>query len=86
MTRRLQESTTVSAAARLPPNPRNISGILNARKPAAKRNRKNVMGTGGTAGQGAGGGSMHHRDEELHDLMDIMEEIIPIGKYEKERV
>jgi hypothetical protein len=36
--------------------------------------------------QGAGGGKMHYRDDELNDLMDIMEELLPIGKYEKEKV
>jgi hypothetical protein len=29
---------------------------------------------------------MHYREDELNDLMDIMEELLPIGKYEKERV
>jgi hypothetical protein len=35
---------------------------------------------------GAGGGRMHYRDDELNDLMDIMELVLPNGKYEKEKV
>jgi hypothetical protein len=76
-----------TASLKLPPKPpkNSTNGNLNARKPAAAKNKKNSAGVA-VVGQGAGGGSMHYRDEELHDLMDIMEDVLPIGKYEKERV
>jgi hypothetical protein len=54
-----------------------------AKKPAAK---KTARTSGILPTVGAGGGKMHYREDELECLMDIMEDVLPIGKFEKEKV
>jgi hypothetical protein len=77
---RLMDKSLAAVGANLPPR-NNAAGGTNAVQNAGGNARKPA------ANQGAGGGKMHYRrEDELNDLMDIMEELLPIGKYEKERV
>jgi hypothetical protein len=79
-------------AAKLPPKPtgKNNSDTVTKHGGWTKKNsggggKKKSKGAGGGT-QGLGGGSMHYKEDELNDLMDLMEEIQPIGKFEKEQV
>jgi hypothetical protein len=83
----------VAAAASLPPRNNNLAARTAAGNAAAKRaaaaaaKRAQAPANKKKKGaQGAGGGSMHYRAEELEALMEIMDDVVPIGKYEKEKV
>jgi hypothetical protein len=53
-------------------------------KPGGVASKKKAPSATGVTQGSVGGGSMHYHKEEIEALMDIMEEIHPIGKFEKD--